>query len=112
MFEYYINVQFNKGVQFDGIQTETPRLETPGILDVGRYLWKERDGDTLLSMFVLNPRHTWSRGIIHGGIISSMFDHTFARYCYAKRPETFPLTRMHRIDYSKPVLPEEVFFLG
>ncbi len=78
------------------------------MLDVGRRTWIERNGNTLISMFCLTPRHSGWRNIIHSGITSGMFDDIFAQYCYLEAPELFALTKGLHIDFVKPAFSDEV----
>jgi ubiquinone/menaquinone biosynthesis C-methylase UbiE len=70
----------------------------------------ERHGDKLLSVFSLASNHMGWHGIIHGGIISGMFDDIFARYCYSEGAEAITLTKMFQVEYIKPVCPDETMF--
>jgi acyl-coenzyme A thioesterase PaaI-like protein len=64
----------------------------------------------LLSVFSLDLNHMGWHGIIHGGIISGVFDDIFARYCYSEGAGAIPLTKMLQVEYIKPVCPEETLF--
>lgn len=103
-------MQFGQQIQFDKVAPNTIGLATPDGLDIGQYVWKERQGDTLLSVFSLSSSHRVWHGIIHGGVISGILDDIFARYCYSAGSKAIPLTKMLQVEYVKPVYPDETLF--
>jgi hypothetical protein len=105
-------LRFGKQTQFDKVLPETIGLATPDGLDVSRHVWKERHGDTLLSVFSLDSNHMGWHGIIHGGIVSGVFDDIFARYCYSESAGAIPLTKLLQVEYIKTVCPEETCLFG
>jgi acyl-coenzyme A thioesterase PaaI-like protein len=82
-------------------------------LDVDWHSWKERRGDTqhtLISVFSFTLNHTSRYGNIHGGKISSALDRVLACYCHSEGAEPFPLTKTSKVEFIKPMYPDEALF--
>ncbi|PYH44143.1 PaaI family thioesterase, partial [Aspergillus saccharolyticus JOP 1030-1] len=64
-----------------------------------------------VSLFHLGTTLNGHPGYVHGGLLSVMFDETFARCVAASFPSGVGMTANLSVDFRKPALPDRVYVL-
>lgn len=79
-------------------------LSGPGMIVVPPYIWNEKDGKSMVSIFYLGSDVTGHPGIVHGGLLATMLDEGLARCCFPAMPNKVGVTANLQINYKKPTM--------
>ena len=77
-------------------------LAGPGMIVVPPYIWNEKDGKSMVSIFYLGSDVTGHPGIVHGGLLATMLDEGLARCCFPAMPNKVGVTANLQVNYRKP----------
>jgi len=66
------------------------------------YIWSERGGKSLVSMFYLGSDVSGHPGLVHGGLLATMLDEGLARCCFPALPNQIGVTANLNVDYRRP----------
>lgn len=77
-------------------------LSGPGRIVVPPYIWNEKGGKSLVSIFYLGTDVSGHPGIVHGGLLATILDESLARCCFPALPNKVGVTANLNINYRKP----------
>jgi 3'-phosphoadenosine 5'-phosphosulfate synthase len=77
-------------------------LAGPGMIVVPPYIWNEKDGKALVSIFYVGNNVSGHPGIVHGGLLATMLDEGLARCCFPAMPNKVGVTANLQVNYKKP----------
>ena len=66
------------------------------------YIWSEKGGKSLVSMFYLGSDVSGHPGLVHGGLLATMLDEGLARCCFPALPNQIGVTANLNVDYRRP----------
>lgn len=77
-------------------------LAGPNKIVVPPYVWSEKGGKSLVSIFYLGSDVSGHPGIVHGGLLATILDEGLARCCFPALPSGVGVTANLNIDYRRP----------
>lgn len=86
-------------------------LAGPGMIVVPPYIWNEKEGKELVSIFYVGSNVSGHPGLVHGGLLATMLDEGLARCCFPALPNKVGVTATLQIDYKKPTKAEQYLVL-
>lgn len=86
-------------------------LAGPGMIAVPPYVWTEKDGKELVSIFYLGDNVSGHPGIVHGGLLATMLDEGLARCCFPALPNKAGVTARLQVNYLKPTKTNQYLLL-
>ncbi|KAL9107979.1 MAG: hypothetical protein Q9227_007194 [Pyrenula ochraceoflavens] len=86
-------------------------LSGPGKIVVPPYIWSEKDGKSLVSMFYLGDDICGHPDIIHGGLLATMLDEGLARCCFPALPNKVGVTASLNMTYIRPTIANQYLVL-
>ena len=86
-------------------------LAGPGMIVVPPYIWTEKEGKELVSIFYVGNNVSGHPGIVHGGLLATMLDEGLARCCFPAIPNKVGVTATLQISYQKPTETEQYLVL-
>ncbi|KAL1985166.1 hypothetical protein VTN96DRAFT_8188 [Rasamsonia emersonii] len=78
-------------------------LAGPNRIVVPPYVWSQKSGRDMVSIFYLGSDVCGHPGIVHGGLLATILDEGLARCCFPVLPNGIGVTANLNIDYRKPV---------
>lgn len=89
----------------------TTTLSGPGMIAVPPYVWTQKQGKELVSIFYLGENVSGHAGMVHGGMLATMLDEGLARCCFAALPNQLGVTANLQINYLKPTSVDQYLVL-
>ncbi|KAJ9201306.1 hypothetical protein DTO164E3_3613 [Paecilomyces variotii] len=77
-------------------------LAGPDRIVVPPYIWSEKGGKSMVSIFYLGSDVCGHPGIVHGGMLATILDEGLARCCFPALPNGVGVTANLNIDYRRP----------
>ena len=77
-------------------------LAGPKKIVVPPYMFSEKDGKSLVSLFYLGSDISGHPGIVHGGMLATLLDEGLARCCFPALPNKVGVTANLNVDYRRP----------
>jgi acyl-coenzyme A thioesterase PaaI-like protein len=86
-------------------------LSGPGMIVVPPYIWNEKDGKEMVSIFYVGNNVSGHPGMVHGGLLATMLDEGLARCCFPALPNKVAVTANLQINYKKPTKTDQYLVL-
>ncbi|KAL4875988.1 thioesterase family protein [Aspergillus karnatakaensis] len=86
-------------------------LSGPSKITTPPYIFTNFTENKLTMILHLGSKVCGHPGIIHGGLLATLFDEGLARCCFASLPNKIGVTANLNVDYRAPALAEGVFVL-
>ena len=86
-------------------------LSGPGMIVVPPYMWNEKEGKSLVSVFYIGDQVSGHPGIVHGGLLATMLDEGLARCCFPALPNKVGVTANLEVTYMRPTMASQYLVL-
>lgn len=82
--------------------------ELPGFFGLVGPLWARKEGDTWAYAIVAEARHTNPAGIVHGGMLTTLLDHTLSVIAWEANQRRPCVTVALDVQFLAPARPDDL----